>query len=174
MTSELRSVCWIEELWNGDEILLGKPEVESARLCECIAGIARPVIDVGIKRHRCCSVYLLLGLVTWCCLEQYCLFIALLATNTAQSRYFKIQTFRTAACRHYRLSNNFDCTKRFLRITITTSDCPVWFPHCPAVVQITVSWVWGCLSLTDVDCFMALNWCRLLYGTKLMSTALWH
>ena len=57
MTSELRSVCWIEEMWNGDEILLGKTEVETARLCECIAGNLSKDFDLVITNKGgflCC------------------------------------------------------------------------------------------------------------------------
>ena len=38
-----------------------------------------------------------------------------------------------------------------------TSDYPVGFPLTPLVMQIAVSSVSVCLSLTDVDCFMELN-----------------
>jgi len=40
---------------------------------------------------------------------------------------------------------------------VERSDYPVGFPLTPLVMQIAVSSVSVCLSLTDVDCFVELN-----------------
>jgi len=49
----------MKEMWNEDEMLLEKPEIETVSLCECIAGTVSKDFDVVITNKEE-AVYL------WC------------------------------------------------------------------------------------------------------------
>ena len=76
--------------------------------------------------QRGCSLSLLLWLASWGCLKSYSHWNMLLETNMVPIKNPYIQSFWTASCHFYPSWYIFDCGKRFLRIAMRTSDCPLW------------------------------------------------
>jgi len=148
---------WYKFSTNGVEMLLEKPDVKN---CDLFRGY----IWHSVARHwhwrytqtdKKCAVYV-------CCQDQRLDIvygnIALLEKKKIHSRYLSIKMFRNAACLDYLSTYNFHCNKWLLWIGMRTSDYPVGFPLSPSCYA-------DCCQFSIGLPFI--NWCRLLYGTKL-------
>jgi hypothetical protein len=90
-TSCQNSVLYVgmKEMWNGDKMLVVKPEVKNCTHIQEYNWHFEARYWCRYYKHRGCSVSLLLGPATWCCLKQHCLCNVLLETNMAQSNIYK-------------------------------------------------------------------------------------
>jgi hypothetical protein len=125
VTSELRSVCWIEGnvkcRWN----IVRETWGWNCTSVRVYSWHFEYRFWRSYYKQRGCSVSLLLWLASWGCLKIYRHCNILLETNMVQPRNSYIQSFWTASCHVYPSSYNFDCGKWFLRIAMRTSDCPL-------------------------------------------------